>query len=201
MVRARWLGDNGSMPKISAATVAEHRVAQREALISAAEAIIAERGVDAVTPRSVGERAGLARSSFYEYFASKDDLLAAIALDAFAVWTAEVNAAVEAVPPGRARLHTYVTKTMSMAADGKHSLATQLRGADLSPTSHETIMAMHDSLVAPLRALLEDLGVDSPATTAMLVQGMLGAAVQGVDHGASPDEVAASIIHIFDSGV
>jgi hypothetical protein len=127
--------------------------------------------------------------------------LAAIALEAFAAWTAEVSAAVDALPPGRERLHTYVTKTLSMAADGKHSLATQLRGVELSPTSHETIMAMHDSLVAPLRALLDELGVDSPASTAMLVQGMLGAAVQGVDHGASADETAAAVIRILDTGV
>lgn len=108
--------DNGSVPKITAPTVAEHRVAQERALIAAAVAIIAEDGVRGISPRAVCERAGLARSSFYEYFPSKDDLLAAIAVEAFDDWAAELEAAMGAAAPGRARLHAYVEATIRMTA-------------------------------------------------------------------------------------
>mgnify|MGYP001327303695 CR=1 FL=1 len=189
------------MPKITASTVAEHRVAQRSALVAAAESIIAERGVAAVNPRTVGERAGLARSSFYEYFPSTDDLLAAIAIQAFDEWAAELNAAVSAAPEGRARLHVYVEATMRMTADGKHSLATGLQQVDLSPKSYEAIMAMHDALADPLRTLLEQLGIPDAATQAVLVQGLLTAGVQLVGHGAQAHAVSESITAILDAGV
>lgn len=194
-------GDNGAMPKISAPTVAEHREAQRRALLGAAEEIIRESGVAAVNPRTVGERAGLARSSFYEYFPSRDDLLAAVAVQAFDAWAAEVDAAVAAAPAGRPRIHAYVEATLRMTADGKHSLATGLRDADLSPTSYDAIMAMHDSLAGPLRSLLEDLGAPEPARQADLVHGMIGAGVQLVGHGADPAEIAGSITALLDHGL
>lgn len=189
------------MPKISAPTVAEHRVAQRGALITAAKAIIGELGVAAVSPRSVGERAGLARSSFYEYFPSKDDLLAAVAIQAFDEWGAEVRAAISAAAPGRARLHAYVTATMRMAGDGKHSLATRMQQTDLSPKSFDAIMAMHDSLAAPLRDLLDDLGLPDGSTQAALVQGLLSAGIQLIEHGAPAEDITAQINAILDAGM
>lgn len=189
------------MPKISAPTVAEHRSAQRRAIIAAAEAMIREHGVAAVTPRSVGERTGLARSSFYEYFPSRDDLLAAIALQAFDDWAAEISGILAAAPAGRPRLHAYVEATIRMAADGKHSLATDLQQAELSPKSHDTIRAMHDSLDAPLRDLLAELAVPDPGTQAVLIQGLIGAGVRLVGHGADANAVTESIVGILDGGV
>lgn len=189
------------MPKITAATVTEHRVAQRRALIAAAEAIIGELGVAAVTPRSVGERAGLARSSFYEYFPSKDDLLAALAIQAFDEWETEVRAAVSAATPGRARLHAYVEATMRMTGDGKHALATRMRRTELSPKGFEAIMAMHDSLAAPLRDVLDDLRIPDAPAQAALVQGLLNAGVQLIEHGAPADAVTARITTILDTGL
>lgn len=189
------------MPKITAATVAEHRAAQRASLLAAGEAIIAESGVDAVTPRAVGERAGLARSSFYEYFPSKDDLLAAIALQAFDEWAIELDAAVAAAKPGRARLHAYIAATIRMTADGKHELAAGLQQADLSPKSFETIMAMHDRLTAPLRTLLEHLGVRDAPVKAALVQGVINAGVELVSHGVDADATTDAVIDLLDAGL
>lgn len=189
------------MPKISAPTVAEHRAAQRAALIAAAELLIAADGVSAITPRSVCERAGLARSSFYEYFPSKDDLLAAIAMRAFDEWTAELTAAVGEPSPSRERLHRYVETTVRMTADGKHRLALGLLRTELSPKNVESIMAMHDGVTAPLRELLEDMGVSDPAAQSVLVQGVISAGMQLVGQGMSAREVADSITSLLDRGV
>ena len=189
------------MPKISAPTVAEHRVAQRGALVAAAESIIAEGGVAGISPRTVTEQAGLARSSFYEYFPSKDDLLAAVAMAAFEEWAAELEGAITAAAPGRARLHAYVEATIRMTADGKHTLATGLQQADLSPTSIDAIMAMHDTLATPLRTLLEQLQIPDASTQAVLVQGVVNAGMQLVGHGMKPQDVADAVNAILDRGI
>lgn len=189
------------MPRITAPTVAEHRAAQRAALMAAASALISERGVAAVNPRSVGERAGLARSTFYEYFPSKDDLLAAVAVQAFEEWADELNAAVAAAPPGRARLHAYVEATIRMTADGKHDLATQLQQTELSPKSYDAVMALHDTLATPLRDVLAQLGLRANPAQAALVQGVISAGMQLLAHGVSPEEALEEITALLDHGV
>lgn len=182
------------MPKISAPTVAQHRAAQRLALLKAAEAVMLEGGVAAVSAKSVGERAGLARSSFYEYFSSRDDLLAAVAIEAFDAWSAETDHAMQAAQPGFGRLRAYIDATMRMTADGSHRIASQLRQADLSPSNYDDIMALHDALLAPVRSVLADLGVADVTRQAALVQGLLNAGMQLVEHG-TPAETASTLVY------
>lgn len=188
------------MPRISAPTVAEHRAAQRAALLRAGEAVLLEASVAGVTPRSVCERAGLARSSFYDYFASKDDLLVAIAIDAIERWDAELEVALAATEPGAARLRSYVERTMAMTAEGRHAIAGALRDAPLSPSHRDDLMALHDAMLRPLATVLDELGLDTPTTTA-LVHGLLGTGMELVDHGVDPAEVSRQIMRMLSGGI
>ena len=93
----------------TALTVAEHRAAQRAALLRAGEAPLLEAGVAGTNARAVCERAGLSRSSFYDYFATKDDLLVAIAIpiDAIERWDREIGEALADTEPGLAELRRF----------------------------------------------------------------------------------------------
>jgi len=51
----------------------------RATLIRVAGELLEERGIDAVTLRAVGERAGVSRTAPYRHFADKEGLLAAVA--------------------------------------------------------------------------------------------------------------------------
>lgn len=189
------------MPKITAPTVVEHRAAQREALITAAETILRESGVDAVIPRTVCERAGLSRSSFYGYFPSRDDLLVGIAVVAMEAWDAEIEAALDGVDSGLAQLRVYVERTMEMTADGRHEIAGALRGADLHPSEMDDLMRLHDALMRPLARILADLGHASPERGAMLAQGVVSSGVQLVEHGVAPAAVADDVYRLLVHGV
>lgn len=189
------------MPKISAPTVAEHRAAQRAALVRAGEAVLLESGLAGVSPRSVTERAGMARSSFYDYFHAKDDLLVAIAIDAIERWDAEIEQALAGIEPGLAQLRAFVDATMAMTADGKHDLAGALREAQLSPSRLEDLMALHDALMRPLIRVLTDLGLSEPGQSAVLVQGVLGAGIQLVEHGVDHSAAADDVYHLLTRGL
>ncbi|GGI44970.1 AcrR family transcriptional regulator [Agromyces flavus] len=189
------------MPKISAPTVAEHRAAQRAALVEAGGRILVEDGMAGITARTVTERAGLARSSFYDYFPSKDDLLVAIAIDVFAAWDAEIEQALAEVEAGLPKLRALVDATMAMTADGRHDLAGALREADLHPSRYEDLMVMHDALLRPLVQVLADAGEAEPERSAMLVQGVLGAGIQLVTHGVDHRQVAADVYRVLTQGV
>lgn len=54
----------------------------RRRLVDAAEAIVRDKGVNALRLDSVAERAGLHRSSVYRYFNSKEELLTAVVAQA-----------------------------------------------------------------------------------------------------------------------
>lgn len=62
------------MPRISAASLAEHQERRREQIDGAILALLDASGIDAVTMASVAKGASLSRSSLYEYFGSTTDL-------------------------------------------------------------------------------------------------------------------------------
>lgn len=189
------------MPKISAPTIAEHRAAQRAALLRAGEAALLATGLASVTPRSVTEGAGLARSSFYDYFSTKDDLLVAIAIDAIERWDVEIEERLENIEPGLPELRAFIDATMAMTAEGRHAIAGVLRDADLSPSRYEDVMKLHDALLRPVMRVLGHLGMEASTSTVTLVQGVLGAGVQLVTHGAEHGAVADDVYRLLTRGL
>jgi AcrR family transcriptional regulator len=55
----------------------------RRALLAASVALIDERGIDALSLRELARRAGVSPAAPYHHFASREQLLAALALDGF----------------------------------------------------------------------------------------------------------------------
>ncbi|HEX2312387.1 MAG TPA: helix-turn-helix domain-containing protein, partial [Thermomonospora sp.] len=82
------------MPRISAPTIAEHRARQWRALLDAAGALVAEQGPQALSLAALARRVGLSRPGLYEYFPSRDDLVAALVEERLPRWTARVADAV-----------------------------------------------------------------------------------------------------------
>ena len=69
------------MPKISAPSLVQQRQWRRSELLDAAASLALESGATAITVSAVAARAGLSRTSFYEYFASSSDIVAELITD------------------------------------------------------------------------------------------------------------------------
>jgi len=187
------------MPKISAPTVAAHREAQRAALVRAAAELVRESGIATVNPRTVSEKAGMARSSFYDYFPSRDDLLVAVAIEAFDRWNRGISEALAKVDPGLPRLRALVDATMRMTAAGDHDLAGPLQQADLSPSKFDDLMVMHDALMRPTGDVVAELGL--PHRWVYLVQGVLNSGVQLIEHGADLEQTVDDAYALLTAGL
>lgn len=110
----------------------------REKLIDAAAHLLDEGGVEAVTLREVGRRAGVSHNAPYKHFASKEALLAAIAAKELLRQEAELAAAAQLERPPeavlRAAMHHYVTWALEYPARfklifGKWTIDSQELGA------------------------------------------------------------------------
>lgn len=189
------------MPKISAATVPEHRARQRRALIAAAVDILAESGAAAVTPAAVGARAGLARSSVYQYFPSTAALLAALVEEAFADWNATVATAMARAHTPAGRIDAYLSAALRLAAAGGHRAAAALSGADLPPECRRRVGELHREEAAPLAAAISDLGVPDPELTGQLLTGLLQAAMTAVENGADLATVTGRTLALLHDGL
>jgi AcrR family transcriptional regulator len=175
------------MPRIRAASVAEHRTMQRNALLEAARALLTEGGTEALTFPALAERTGLARSSVYEYFRSRAAVVEELCAVDFPVWAAEVEAAMEAAGTSEEKIEAYVRRQLALVRDRQHRVVVAISAGELDGEAREKIRAAHGGLIAMIVEVLGALGHEEPRLTAMLLQGIVDAAVRRIELGVAED--------------
>ncbi|MGF0165941.1 TetR/AcrR family transcriptional regulator [Streptomyces koyangensis] len=179
------------MPKIEAGSVREHRAQRLAQLIDAAEAILSEGGVDALTAGAVAARAGIARNSIYRYFDSIDDLLELLVAREFPAWTAAVEEAVAAQDTPGEQVAAYVRANLQQAARGTHGWRASLSRGSLSPSARQRVRKLHTRLHEVLAASVDGLGHPQPELTVAVIQAVTDACVRRIDQGDDLQTVSA----------
>jgi AcrR family transcriptional regulator len=191
------------VPKIRAASVAEHRTMQRGALLDAARALLSEGGREALTFPALAERTGLARSSVYEYFRSRAAVVEELCAVDFPVWAAEVEAAMEQAGTPENKIEAYVRRQLALVGDRRHRAIVAISAGELEAGARERIRAAHGQLIAMVVEALGELGHEQPRLTATLLQGVVDAAVRRIELGAAetPDEITDAAVATALRGV
>ncbi|NYV77223.1 TetR/AcrR family transcriptional regulator [Streptomyces sp. UH6] len=183
--------------------MAEHRSMQRAALLDAARSLLSEGGTEALTFPALAERTGLARSSVYEYFRSRAAVVEELCEVDFPVWAADVEAAMAAVEGPAAKVEAYVRQQLALVGDRRHRAVVAISAGELDEGAREKIRAAHGGLVTMLGGALRELGHRQPRLAAMLLQGVVDAAVRRIELGAAeePEEITAAAVDMALRGV
>ncbi|UGY95249.1 TetR/AcrR family transcriptional regulator [Streptomyces gobiensis] len=160
---------------------------QRGALLDAARSLLSEGGTEALTFPALAERTGLARSSVYEYFRSRAAVVEELCAVDFPIWAAEVEAAMEAADTPEAKIEAYVRQQLALVGDRRHRAVVAISAGELDQGAREKIRAAHGGLIAMTVSALETLGHEQPRLAAMLLQGIVDAAVRRIELGAAED--------------
>ncbi len=181
------------MPKIAAASVAEHRANQRRALLDAAHALLRESGA-APSMQDVAERAGLARSSVYQYFESREDLLHQLVVDIAPKWSQRVTESMAAQSDPVEQVVAYATANLALVADGAHAVAAALQSLVPSEALDGHADDMHASITEPLVDALRAAGASDPAGIAHLVTAMVFASTKLLEQGQPIEPVQTTLV-------
>ncbi|WP_043194002.1 TetR/AcrR family transcriptional regulator [Streptomyces sp. NRRL F-2664] len=160
---------------------------QRGALLDAARSLLSEGGTEALTFPALAERTGLARSSVYEYFRSRAAVVEELCAVDFPVWAAEIEAAMEQADAPEAKVEAYVRSQLALVGDRRHRAVVAISAGELDAGAREKIRAAHGGLIAMIVEALAALGQEQPRLAAMLLQGVVDAAVRRIELGAAED--------------
>jgi AcrR family transcriptional regulator len=181
------------VPKINTEKLAQHREWRRQQLIDAAAAIALESGGEAVTVASVAERAGLSRTSVYEYFASSAELTADLVIDELNGFVSALTEAIKNPENPELAIEQWITAALRYIADGRHLLAKALSATDTPKDRAAEIGASHRALLAPLRNSLEKMQISDITQAMALIQSATDVATKRIEGGADADlEIATT---------
>lgn len=184
----------------------EQRQATRTALIDAFEALMSEVGVGGATVTAIAERAGLARSAFYNYFSDIGDLFHAYVAREIAAFAAQRRLEIETIAHPTRRLEAFIAG----ALHGFRHQASPLEAATALGADHETHI---EEDLGPLRELIGDILADgveagvfgahatSPVTTEVVLHA-IGSQRMAIARGlVDPDDVIPVVARTLLAGV
>jgi AcrR family transcriptional regulator len=171
------------MPKIQAPTIAAHREFRRQQLMAAAMELAIEGGAEAVTVSAVAHRAGLSRSSIYEYFSSSADLIADLVIEELEYYTARLAEAIKDATDPFEKIELWIAEGLRYVEDGRHMLVKSLNTVSTPEFRKEEISMGHRRLISPLRQALAETGIKEIASAAAFLQSITDAASVRIDAG------------------
>ncbi|MFJ9558416.1 TetR/AcrR family transcriptional regulator [Streptomyces fuscichromogenes] len=178
------------MPRIRAATVAEHRDRTMSCLLDAFEEALAEQDFADVTLAGVAERAGIARNTVYNYAKDKQALLVAVVERAMSAVLTDLDARTAADASAEQQLCAVVDRLLTDLSGGTPSLLVlqALQGTthpwtrQAIPSADRLAVRMEDVLRAGVNAGEFRTIEDIPLTVAMLA-GVVEAGVLALARG------------------
>ena len=171
------------MPRIETETLAQHRDWRRNQLIEAAASIALESGGAAVTVAAVAQRAGLSRTSVYEYFGSGSELVADLVIDELGTFAATLNEAVSDCSDPQCIVTCWIKGALEYIADGRHLLAKALNATSMPQSRAQQIGMAHRVLMAPLVTAVEELGVKDTQRALSFIQAITDASTKRIESG------------------
>ncbi|WP_214103009.1 TetR/AcrR family transcriptional regulator [Acrocarpospora catenulata] len=168
------------MPRISAATIGEHRAQTQERILTAFARLARSQGIDAISMTDVAAEAGITRTVLYNYFPDKAALLLGFTERVTQYFVESYDRDLPADASPSVRLRAFVRLQLAGLMAHPHPGAADL-SATLGPDAYQQLAAH----VAPMQRILCEIlqsGVDTgefrttdiPAT-ARIVLAILGA--------------------------
>ncbi|WP_336205088.1 TetR/AcrR family transcriptional regulator [Nonomuraea sp. LPB2021202275-12-8] len=190
------------MPRISAATIGEHRAKTRDRILQAVSRLSRVQGIDAISLTDVASEAGITRTVLYNYFPDKAALLLAFTERVTRYF---IDSYERGLPAGAApadRLRVFVRLQLEGLVAHPHPGAADLSAA-LGPAAYQQL-ADH---VAPMQRILVDI-LDSGAAsgdfqvldvaaTARMIMALIGAERMPLISGAVTVDRAAELVSAF----
>jgi AcrR family transcriptional regulator len=191
------------MPRIRAATIGEHKSLVRAGLLDSARRLIEEEETAEISLAEVALAAGVGRTTFYEYFTDRDDVIACLVEDELPVILDELIGSVDPSLPVRERLALLATKTIEfVATDRVFGVILHREVGKLGLDAQARIRDSHSMLSSEMTSLYV-LGVEGgvframpPRVAGRLIQDtiMSGARLLIAD----PGDMAAVVAHVRD---
>lgn len=189
------------MPKIEAATVAEHRAMKARQVLAAAVDLLVDEGPSGVTLAAVAERTDLARTSVYQYAGSAADLVGAAVEELFRRAVHDLDEAVAAAGPAPQDRIAAIVRAVLLGAQSGHSPQHDVVVQHLPPDQRQRLDELHGRLMAPLVQAIAEAGAADPRSTAALAWGAINGVVPLVEQGLCVDSAIESAVAFIAAGV
>ena len=174
---------------------------RQEAILEAAQSLIAEKGVDAVSMAELAKATGLSRPAIYQYFASKDHVLAELVINEMADLSNAIERHIKGLADPMERIRIWIHYSLAHLASAEHRIIREISIQSLPEESRGMINAMHGHFMFALLSPVREIGVKDVTATAHLIFASVAAAAKRIDEGSEFVREAAALEQFTIAGL
>lgn len=142
------------MPRIRAASIDEHKVLTRRALLDAARELIDEAGTAEISLGDLSIAAGIGRTTFYDYFSDRDDVIASLVEEELPRVLADLIASVPDDLSTPDRLAELASRTVEFVAEDRvFGVILHREVGRMSQDAQDRILESHADLSSEMASL------------------------------------------------
>lgn len=174
---------------------------RQEAILQAASSLIQNHGCEAVTMNALAQLNGISRPALYQYFASREHILAELVLDAMADLANELDAVAAQNLDPTDQLIAWVHSTLKYLLSPSHKVVKENSIDSLPEDKRGLLKAMHGQFMLTLFSPLSKLTPEDPHALARFVYSSVVAAADRIAEGGDFEIEAATLERFVVSGV
>lgn len=170
-------------------------------ILGAAQQIIADHGVDAVSMSALAAATGLSRPAIYQYFASKEDVLAELVINEMADLSNAIDEHISGVEDPMERIRIWIHYSLAHLASADHRIIRQISIDSLPEDKRGMLNAMHGHFMFALTSPVREIGVADVTATCHLIYATVAAAAKRIDEGSEFVREAAALEQFTIAGL
>ena len=182
-------------------TPAPVRDERQDSILQAAHNLISERGVDAVSMQELAKLTGLSRPAIYQYFASRDHVLAELVINEMADLSNAIDDHVAELNDPMERVRVWVHYSLAHLASSEHRAIREISISSLPEESRGMVRAMHGHFMMALINPVTQLGVTDVTATCHLLYAAVAEAAKRIDEGSEYVREAAALEQFAINGI
>ncbi len=174
---------------------------RQDQILEAASQLITAGGVEAVTMANLASQTGLSRPAIYQYFASKDHVLAELVINEMADLSNAIERHIQNLADPLERVRIWIHYSLAHLSSAEHRIVREISVQNLPEESRGMINAMHGHFMFALLSPLKELAVKDVTATAHLIFASVAAAAKRIDEGSEFVREAAALEQFTIAGL
>jgi AcrR family transcriptional regulator len=160
--------------------IRDHRQAE---ILEAALNEIRVNGVASLTMSRLGQLTGLSRPAIYQYFSSREHVLAELLIDDLADLVNEIDAYIAKFEDPLERVRVWVNSSLKHLANGDHSIIREISESSLPEESREVVRVLHGQFMMSLISPVRELGINAIDSACHMVYSSVQSAAKRIEAG------------------
>jgi AcrR family transcriptional regulator len=160
--------------------IRDHRQAE---ILDAALTEIRANGVTAMTMSRLAQLTGLSRPAIYQYFSSREHVLAELLIDDLADLVNEIDCHVCEITDPVERIRVWVNRSLMHLANGDHSIIREISESSLPDESREVVRVLHGQFMMSLISPVRELGIEGIDSACHMIYSAVQSAAKRIEAG------------------